>query len=126
VAGQSLTETMATLLRAFDDFRRANSDVVVNPVNPEENFADRWKTMEGRTLELKENFHRWIVQVTADFEYLLAQTEPREVVKRAQSGWKIRLDENNVAAALGAPVASTVVPRRVTIQSAPRPWSANF
>jgi len=126
VAGVSLPETMATLLRAFDDFRRSNSDVVLNPVNPEENFADRWKTTEGRQFELKENFHRWIVQVTADFEYLLAQTDPREVVKRAQSGWKIRLDESTVATALGTSVASSEAPRRVTIQSAPKPWSTNF
>src|SRR5262249_2492996 len=83
---QSLTETMATLLCAFDDFRRSNSDVVLNPVNPEENFADRWKTTEGRQFELKENFHRWIVQVTADFEHeAAASASPRLVAESAEA-----------------------------------------
>lgn len=127
VPEQSLTDTMATLLRAFDAFRRTNSDVVLNPVNPEENFADRWKTAEGRRLELKENFHRWIVQVTADFHYVLAQTDPREIVKRAQTVWKVRLDENAIAAALGAVPASPAptAPRRIAIQSAPKPWGSS-
>jgi hypothetical protein len=126
VPEQSLTETMRTLLRAFDDFRRSDSEVVLNPVNPQENFADRWKTREGRKLELKENFHRWIVQVAADFQHILAQTDPREIVQRAQKGWKVRLDENTVTASLGAAVSGPSAPRRVSIQSAPRPWGAKF
>jgi cyclic GMP-AMP synthase DncV-like protein len=123
VPGQSLAETMGTLLRAFDKFRRSNSDVVLNPVNPQENFADRWKTVEGRRHELKENFHRWIVQVTADFQYVLEQTDPRELIKRAQSAWRVRLDERAVTAALGATVPAPASPRRVSIQSAPKPWA---
>lgn len=128
VPGHSLVETMATLLRAFDDFRRSNSDIVLNPVNPEENFADRWKTSEGRRHELKENFHRWIVQVVADSQNILAQTNPADLVKHAQVRWKARLDENAVASALGVdtPVATAVTARRVSIQAAPKPWSFRY
>jgi hypothetical protein len=125
VPGQSLMETMGTMLRAFDDFRRSNSEVVLNPVNPEENFADRWKTVEGRKLELKQNFHRWIVQVTADFQSVLEQNNPREVVKRAESGWRAHLNEDAVAASMGAGAVSTpIAPRRIAIQSAAKPWAA--
>ncbi len=127
VAGESLMETMARVLRAFDDFRRSNSDVVLNPVNPAENFADRWKTAEGRRHQLKENFHRWIVQVTADFQSVLDQNDPRELVKRAQSGWKVRLNEQKVADALGAGAGylTSAAPRRVQIQSPPKPWAGD-
>lgn len=125
VAGESLAETMARVLRAFDDFRRSNSDMVLNPVNPAENFADRWNTAEGRRHQLKENFNRWIVQVTADFQSVLDQNDPRELVKRAQSGWKVRLDEQKVANVLGAGAGyvSSAAPRRVQIQSPPKPWA---
>jgi hypothetical protein len=126
VPGQSLTETMSTLLRVFDDFRRSNSNVVLNPVNPQENFADRWNTAEGRKLELKENFHWWIVQVTSDFQYLLSQTDVRELVKRAQTGWKVRLNEDAIAASVGVATATALAPapRRISIQSAPKPWGS--
>lgn len=122
---RSLSHSMMTILRAFDDFRRSNSDTVLNPVNPAENFADRWKTSEGRRRQLKENFHRWIVQVNADFKYLLSQTDLQGLRKRAESSLKVHLDERAAAAALGitaSPVVSSTSPRHVSIQSPPKPW----
>ena len=128
VRGQSLPQTMTTLLQAFDDFRRSGSEIVLNPVNPQENFADRWRTSEGRRLELKENFHRWIVQVSADMQHVLAQTNTSELVKRVHSSWKAHLDENVVAATLGtaASVSGLTAPHRVAIQSPPRPWGSRL
>jgi hypothetical protein len=125
--GSSLTDSMTAILQAFDEFRRSNSDTVPNPVNPAENFADRWKTPEGRQRQLKENFHRWIVQAGADFQYLMSQADSQELRKRAESSLKVRLDERAVAAALGvaaAPVISSPSPRHVTIQSPPKPWGS--
>jgi hypothetical protein len=127
-AGQSLTESMTTILQAFEDFRRSNSDDVPNPVNPEENFTDRWKQPECQHLRLKENFHRWIVQAGADFQYVMSQTDPRELMKRAQTGFKVTLDEKAVAAALGFAATTATSfprPRQVSIQSPPKPWSHN-
>ena len=123
VPWQTLAETMATLLGAFDTFRRSNSEVVLNPANPQENFADRWKTVDGRKHSLKENFHRWIVQAMVDFQYVMEQTDSREVMKRAQSAWRVQLDEQTMTAALGAGFQVPSSPRRISIQSAPKPWS---
>ena len=128
-ADQPLAESMATILGALEDFRRSNSDIVLNPVNPEENFADRWKAAEYQHLRLKESFHRWIVQAGADFRYVLNQTDAHELAKRAGTAFKVRLDENSIAAALGmaaAPVVSSPRPRQVSIQSPPKPWSDNL
>lgn len=125
--GRSLSDSLTAILRAFDEFRRSDSDIVLNPVNPAENFADRWKTPEGKRLQLKENFHRWIVQVNADFNYLLSQTDLQELKKRAESSLKVRLDERTAAAALGitaAPQISSATPRHVSIQSPPKPWGS--
>lgn len=126
VAGQTLTESMATVLEAFDAFRRSHSDNVLNPVAPDENFADKWGHPECRHLRLKENFHRWIIQVNADFQYLLRQPDLHDLKKRAETSLKIRLDETALASALGlvaaAPAAAPSA-RRVSIESAPRPWA---
>lgn len=44
---------------------------VVNPVNPAENFADKW----AETSQKRENFHRWLGQARQDFAlYLRANT----------------------------------------------------
>ena len=128
IPGQSLAESMAAILRALEEFCHSDSDIVLNPVNPEENFADRWKPPECQHLRLKESFHRWVVQAGADFHYLLSQNDVRELAKRAETVFKVRLDENAVASALGATAtsaASSRRPRQVAIQSPPKPWSDN-
>ncbi len=42
-------------------------DVVLNPVNPEENFADKWPTHPQR----RENFYKWIAAVKRDVHEIL-------------------------------------------------------
>lgn len=42
-------------------------DVVLNPVNPEENFADKWPTHPKR----RENFYKWIAAVKRDVHEIL-------------------------------------------------------
>jgi hypothetical protein len=117
---------MTTVLRALDEFRRSNSDIVLNPVNPEENFADRWKLPRCQHLHLKENFHRWIVQAAADFGYFIQQSDQKALMERAEARLRVRPTSNAVAAALGSTAAVSTIsssPRHVSIQSPPKPWS---
>lgn len=44
-----------------------DEDVVSNPVNPEENFADKWPTHPKR----RENFYKWIAAVKKDVHEIL-------------------------------------------------------
>jgi hypothetical protein len=48
--------------------RKPNGEFVIsNPVNPEENFADKWPTHPKR----KENFFKWLRQVKSDVENIM-------------------------------------------------------
>lgn len=48
--------------------RKSNGDFVIsNPVNPEENFADKWPTHPKR----KENFFKWLRQVKSDIDNII-------------------------------------------------------
>lgn len=125
VAGESLAESVARILRALEDFRLSDSDEVLNPVNPAENFADKWHSPECRHLRLKEHFHSWVIQVNADFQYLFSATDVQALKKRAESRLRIRLDEHALASALqlGTPVVASTSPRRVSIEAAPKPWA---
>lgn len=46
----------------YDLVLRRNVKWIVNPINPEENFADKWSTHPQR----EENFFKWLKQVKAD------------------------------------------------------------
>lgn len=125
-AGEGLAETMKTVLRALDEFRRSDSNVVLNPVNPEENFADKWTMPEYAKHRLKQNFHTWVEQATADFARYTGAASATKLAEAAAASLKVTPDTDRLAlafgpAALTAPAVHT--PSRVEIQQQPpRPW----
>src|SRR5262245_38095432 len=84
VAGETLSQSMRRVLQALDLIRRSNADEIANPVNPAENFADRWSREDCVHLQLKANFHRWIGQAIRDFAQILDGENPRQVVEVAE------------------------------------------
>lgn len=50
-------------------------DVVANPVNPEENFADKWPTHPKR----RENFYKWLAAVKKDVHEILDGTNKIQI-----------------------------------------------
>ena len=99
---------------------------IPNPVEPEENFADRWNQYPGR----RNNFVRWLEQAKRDFVQLAGKQRLEEVVDslRAPIGTTIMAKvERNLGLASSVPAAT--VP---TIRVAPigdishrrhAPWS---
>ena len=61
----SLLEGLVNVISTMESYMTIDSDghyVVINPTNPDENFADKWPTHPKR----KENFFRWLQQVKSD------------------------------------------------------------
>ena len=66
----SLLEGLYNVIGSMESHikRNPNGEVVIsNPVNPEENFADKWPTHPKR----KENFFKWLRQVKSDVENIM-------------------------------------------------------
>lgn len=69
----SLLEGLYNVVGSMESYikRNPNGDLVIsNPVNPEENFADKWPTHPER----KENFFKWLRQVKADLNNIINAT----------------------------------------------------
>lgn len=67
---ETITQSMNDILVYMNGFvsqGRGKKVSVLNPVNPKENFADKWEANS----ELREAFENWVVRVTADFKSLL-------------------------------------------------------
>lgn len=126
IAGQDLVTAMTTVLNALVAFKRSNSSVVLNPVDPAENFADRWSRPESARLRLKDNFHAWIDQACADFELILQSTDPELLAKRASDRFALGIGADRFAKALGLEAVSIIAPIEaphvVISQNPPRPW----
>ena len=112
------------ILDRMPDYVRPSAPRIPNPVNPGEDFADRWKT-DGR---LESAFWRWHMQAQADVATLAGQLTAEGISDFATK--KFRLDLADDIAHDLASTVRVVSPARpaaaaapVVIGSAPRPWS---
>lgn len=118
--GETDLETaLAGVLDRMGSLVRADLPRVPNPVNPQEDFADKWYDAEHANLHLEENFHAWLGQAKADFANLLqAGSVPQLQAALARYGTapgQARLAE---AIGLGAGPA-----KPSTVEPATRPWA---
>lgn len=116
-----LGDALSNILNNMGNFIKAAKPRVPNPVDPGEDFADRWAT--DATLET--NFKAWLTQAKADFDFLEKSNDVRLIAGRAKDRFALVLNESDLAKSLGlsaaAPQAST--PRvQVISDSSAKPW----
>jgi hypothetical protein len=96
---------------------------IPNPINPAEDFADKWDTVEGRRLKLEENFRRWVAQARVDFIKLAASTDPDFITEQAHARFRAPVNVADLRRRLGLGFPSVVVaPKTVPISEPARPW----
>ena len=105
----------------MDHYINDNIPHVPNPVNPDEDFADKWYSEEHAHLQLKENFSRWLIQAKADFAAICSRENSQFIVDAANRGLAINVDKKSIEQMLG--IATAVTPPITHIHSSdPRPW----
>jgi hypothetical protein len=120
----SLGETLATCLKDMDGFVNAVSPRVPNPVNPVEDFADKWGSAEGRSLRLEENFWRWLAQAKADFASIGSSTDADFITEQALRKLGARIDSGELLrkVGFGTPLVRTSPRIEKITEAPPRPW----
>lgn len=116
-----LISALNTVLAEMDSHINAQIPLVPNPVNPVEDFADKWYDQKSSQYRLKENFYKWLYQARADFKALCSQDDAQRIVGAAQNGLDLKLDSKEVALALGI-YAVTAKPTFAIQPSDPKPW----
>ena len=116
-----LASALSNILARMGGYVNSTVPFVPNPVNPAEDFADKWYDQESAHLRLKENFDRWLYQAKADFKALCSKDNAKLVVEAADRGFDVQLDTNAIALALGLS-AAVVAPTKTIHASDPKPW----
>ena len=123
------------LLHIVDTMEEHVSDSnprVPNPVNPEEDFADKWYTDEGRELGLEDNFWRWLEQAKADFLQMAETRDAHDLEKYANSHLGVHLDPTKLREEYGLSTAASATSStkssrsersKTHIQTPPKPWT---
>ena len=116
-----LESTLYAILEGME--RRVNQTKprVPNPVNPEEDFADKWGDPKYTTLRLEENFKKWMLQVKADFSRMLASTSPDEL-RKSVANFSIILRESETEYLMRGRSLIQDSPIIIISKDPPKPW----
>lgn len=119
-SSNSIEDTLKDILAGLKQFVESDSDEVLNPVNPSENFADRWKMPAYKQLELKDSFHRWVEKVDQDFKFLLNSNELALIRESISNNLSITSDPKKLEVTLDlvSPANSSSLLRVSTIATA--------
>jgi len=99
---------------------------VPNPVDPEEDFADRWYRLDCLHLRLEEHFNAWLLQARTDFQHITSTTDTEFLRDQIEEKFSLRVNESELKKQLGISVTSVniITPKTHTIdrQDSARPW----
>lgn len=126
-AYQGEPDIVSAMQRVLSDMGaqvRSRRPRVPNPVDPEEDFTDKWYTPEGFALHLEDNFWRWLEQARADFQTITSLTEVRLLAQQAKQRFGTSLNEDRLREKIGvaAPFVSTLPKSHKIIEPPARPW----
>lgn len=118
------TDLVFALLNILSRMERYINSVVPyipNPVNPVEDFADKWYDENSKHLKLRDSFYKWLYQAKADFKAICSKDNSQLIVEAAQIGLNVSLNKSSVEIALGLS-AAIVTPTKQIYASDPKPW----
>ena len=120
----SLDMTLQEILGELKRFSDSCSTVVSNPVNPEENFADRWTMPQYEDLHLRENFTAWVTQIRTDFATLFSSADTNFIAECATKKFSVRPIASELGALLGLSIAPAIHPAKTheIPENAAKPW----
>jgi len=99
---------------------------VPNPVNPEEDFADRWYRTDCLHLRLEDNFNAWLMQAKKDFQHITSTTDAEFLCEQMEEKFSLRVNllELKKQLGVGASTSDIMIPKSHTInrQNTPQPW----
>lgn len=116
-----IASALTNILNAMDQYINQSIPHVPNPVNPDEDFADKWYSKEHEHLKLKESFLRWLMQAKSDFAAICSKDNSQIILDAADRGLSVSLDKITVEHALGI-AAAIVSPVKHIEASDPKPW----
>jgi hypothetical protein len=118
-----LETTLSGVLDRMEAHIQPTAPRVPNPVNPQEDFADKWASPEHAHLNLEQNVRAWIRQARADLLRLREATS-EVLLEKALSGFGVQVGKDRLAKAIGSSVVIPQAAIPVTLQAPPtKPWA---
>jgi hypothetical protein len=119
---EALDDALRRILTDMGKYVRQSRPRVPNPVNPAEDFADKWHDSNYAHLRLEENFWAWLTQAQADFALIERGGDPAVLVKQVDFKFGIKLDPRSISGTFAGPAILTNRKTHVITETPPKPW----
>ncbi len=122
-----IVEALKNVLSGMGQFINPTQPRVPNPVDPEEDFADRWYRRDCAKLRLEENFYSWLEAAKIDFEHIVSTTDTKFLCEQANLKFASQIDplvlKNRLRNDAGS--INQIQPKSHSINrdDLPKPWS---
>ncbi len=119
-----LSIALDSVLQGMGSLIQSNIPRVPNPVDPKEDFADRWYQKDSKHLRLEDNFRTWLLQAQTDFKYLASIMDIDSIQKSIEQKFSLRLDKEEFKSWIPSKHSYQVIPKKktVNINSPLKPW----
>lgn len=122
----NLVSALENVLAKMGDFVHPTKPRVPNPVDPAEDFADRWYRADCVHLKLEENFNAWLQQAKIDLRHLTSTIDSEFLCEHMQEKFSLRVNQSELKKQLGGGSSSVNImsPKTHSIdrQDSAKPW----
>lgn len=121
---EHLPEAISSILERMPSWVKPKHPRVENPVNPAEDFADKWNEND----QLEQNFWKWHTQAQADFRNLRGLRSTNQLQEFLERKFRIPLSLQRAKELLNQhldDVGAEIVIPTVYISSGPKPWGSD-
>ena len=103
---------------------RVNSSIprVPNPVNPLEDFADKWGTAEGRRLRLQDKFESWLIQAQSDFDNITSSMDKEFLRHQMVQKFGVDVEERILSEIFLSFPSIKTTPKAHHVSAPAKPW----
>jgi hypothetical protein len=122
---EDVASALAAILTTMGKLIRPDRPRVPNPVNPSEDFADKWYDPAYRHLSLEQNLKWWLHQAQEDFRIISQSRDPDFITEQAATKFGAELDRDDLRRELGVAAPAVITrPKTHTIVETPaKPWT---
>lgn len=121
---QDIADALEGILSRMGELVHSEKPRVPNPVNPIEDFADKWYDPKYKQLRLEDNFKSWLKQAQIDFNVIGQSLDPDFITEQAMTKFGATLDARSLRGRLGggAPAVITKPKTHAIIDTPAKPW----
>jgi hypothetical protein len=118
-----LDDALARILADMGGLVRTTKPRVPNPVNPIEDFADKWADPKYKHLNLEQNFWDWLEQAQNDFRAIWTARDVDLIAEQADERFAAQINRDRLRDSVGLASATISTPKvRKLTETPARPW----